>query len=98
MKLDSRVMTRRDFFTTQTDGEFIKRRKFETAVASDTRNGCLAIQVAVDERLHDVALEFLFQVQNIERKSELFGDAPRVINIIERTAARRQRLAVFIHT
>src|SRR5438067_12680022 len=91
-------MTGRDFLASEAGRKLIERSKLQTAVAGDARNRRLATQVAVDERLHHIALEFLFQVQNIKWKAKFFRDAPRVVNIVERAATRRQRLAVFIDT
>src|SRR5207302_9235893 len=87
-----------DLLTPEACRQFIERSKLQTAVAGNTRNRRLAIQIAVDERLHYVALEFLFQIQNIERKAQLLRDATRVVNVIQRAAARRQRVAIFVHT
>src|SRR5581483_10411096 len=92
VKLDARVVTSRDFLAAETDRQLVQRSKLETAVAGNTGNRRFAIQVAVDERLHNVALEFLLQIQHVKRKSQFFGNAPCVINVIERAAARRQRL------
>src|SRR5882724_6168635 len=98
VRLNARVVTGRNFLAAKTDRQLIERSKLQTAVAGDTRNGRLAVQVTVDEGLDHVALEFLLEIQNVKRKSKFFGDATRIVNIIERTATRRQRLAVFIHT
>src|SRR5580765_716837 len=91
-------MAGRDFFTPQTYRQLIERSKFQTAVAGDAGNGRLAIQITVDERLHHVALEFLLEVQDVERKTQFFRDATRIIDIIQRAATGRQRLTIFVHT
>src|SRR5438874_10654255 len=91
-------MTSRNFLAAQTRSELIERCELQTAVARDARNRRLAIQIAVNERLHDIALEFLFQIQNIKREAKLFRDSSRVVNVVERAATRRQRLAVFVDT
>src|SRR2546423_8847569 len=98
VKLNARVMTGRNFLAAKAGRQLIERSKLQTAVAGDTRDGRLADQVTVDEGLDHVALEFLLKIQNVKRKSKFFGDATRIVNIIERTTARRQRLAIFIHT
>ena len=82
IKLDTCIVAGGDLGTTEADGEFVERSKLQTAVAGDTGNRRLAVQVTVDERLHHVALEFFFQIQNIERKAEFLGYAPRIVNII----------------
>ena len=43
---------------------------------------------------HDIALEFVFEINDIKWKAELHRDHARVVQIVERAAARRQRFAV----
>src|SRR5207253_1669497 len=47
-----------------------------------------------DKRAHDRSLELVFEIQNIKRDSEILSHAPRVIDVIERTASRRLRLLI----
>src|SRR5689334_2068269 len=96
VELDTRVVSRRDFLTTQTQRESIQRRKLQTAVARYARNRRFAVEITRDERLHDVAFEVAFEIQHVKREAEFFGDAACVVNVIEGTAARRQRIAVFV--
>ena len=69
VKLSARVMTGRNFLAAKAHRQLIERSKLQTAVARNAWDRSLAIQVTVDEGLDDVALEFLFQIQNVERKS-----------------------------
>src|SRR3989442_3449182 len=62
IEFDARVMTGRHPFTPETCGKFIEGSELQTAIAGDAWNGRLAVQVAVDERQHYVALELLFQI------------------------------------
>ena len=61
-------MTGGDLLAAEADGELIKGGELQTAVTSDAGNWGLAVEIAINEGLHHVALEFLFQIQNIERK------------------------------
>src|ERR1043165_2106546 len=98
VKLNTRVMSGRHLVAAETRREAIKRSELQAAVASHTWNRRLAVQVTVDERLDHITLEIAFEVQDIKREAQLFGHAPRVVHVIERTAARRQRLPVLVHT
>ena len=91
-------MPGRNFLATQTHRQSIQRGKLQPTVASNTGNRSLAIQVAVDERLDDSALEFLLEIKDIKRKAQFFGHAAGIVNIIERAATRGQWLAIFIDT
>jgi hypothetical protein len=46
--------------------------------------------------LDHVALEVAFEIQYVKRKPELFSHTTRIVNIVKRTATRRQRITVFI--
>src|SRR4029079_5937132 len=41
-------------------------------------------------------LKVAFEVQDVEREIEFFGDAACIVNVVERAATRRQRVAVFV--
>src|SRR5256885_17245277 len=90
-------MSRRNLFAVETRGQFVKRSKLQTTVTRDTRNRRLAIQVAGDERLHHIALKLTLKIEHVKWKAQLFSHAPRIINVIQRTTARRQRVAVLIN-
>src|ERR1041385_7565872 len=89
-------MSSRDFLTTQTQRQSIERSKLQTTVARDTRNRRLTSEITRNKRLHHVALEIALEIQHVKRKSEVLGNATRVVNVVERAAARRQRIAVFV--
>ena len=91
-------MTRRYFLTPQTKCQPIQRRKLQPTVAGHTGDRRLTIQITGNERLHYVALKLTLEIEHIERKAEFFGHPARVVNVVERAATRRQRLAVFIDT
>src|SRR5437764_8726673 len=90
-------MSRRNLFAVETRRQTIKRSKLQTTVTRDTRNRRLAIQVAGDERLYHIALKLALKIEHVEWKAQLFGHTPRVVHIIERATARRQRVAVLIN-
>ena len=50
--------------------------------------------IVVNGVAHDIALEFILQINDVKRESELDGDRPRVVQIIQRAATAGQRFAV----
>ena len=65
---DAGIMSGRDFVTVQRDRHSIKRRKFQTRIARDTRDRRFARQVALDEWLDNIAFKIFFEIQDIERE------------------------------
>src|SRR6267142_2985858 len=94
---DSGVMSCRDLLTVETRRQTIQRGKLQAAVTSYAGDRCLTIQIAGNKGLDYIALEVTFQVEHVEGEAKFFGDSARVVNVVERTAARRQRLAIFIN-
>jgi hypothetical protein len=94
VEANARVVARRDLLAPDAHGRPVERSELQTAVASDTRNRRLAFEITLDERLDHVALELALEIQDVERKAQLFRHSPRVVNVVERAAARRHRLAV----
>src|SRR5712692_507037 len=62
VEFDARVVSRCYFFATQTRRQTIERRKLQTTVASKAGNRRLAVQIAGDKRLHDIALKFALEI------------------------------------
>ena len=91
-------MPGRNLVTAKRDGHFIKRSEFQTRVAGDARYRRLAVEIALNKRLDDRLFKLAFQIQNIKREAQPLGNTPGVINIVERAAAGRQWVAVFIDT
>ena len=60
-------------------------------VAQAARNGRASREILFHEGLHHVALKTVFVIDYVIRDAQSLGDAARVINIIERTAAALDR-------
>ena len=56
-----------------------QRAELHVAVARDARAGRLAAEVGSEERPDDARLELAFQVEDVERDTELGRDAPSVL-------------------
>src|SRR5688572_5391644 len=89
-------MTGRDLIAPQADCHPIKRSKLQTRVARDTRYWRFTGKVTLDERLNYIAFEVFLEIENVERKTEGFGNTTCVVNVVERATTRRQWIAVFI--
>ncbi len=98
IEFNSSVVPGCNFLAPQAERQTIQRRKLQPAVAGHAGDRRLAIQITGNERLHHVALKLSLEVQHIEREAEFFGHAARIVNVIERTATRRQRLTILVHT
>ena len=94
---DPGVMPGRDLVAAKRNGHAVKRGKLEPRVAGNAGYRCLARKIALDKGLDDIAVKVLLKVQNIERKAELIGHPPCVVNIVKRAAAARERVAVLIN-
>jgi len=70
--------------------ELARRRQqvfeLDALVAGDTRDRCLAGDVAVRERLHDRRPEALLVVEHIMGNAEPIGDAACVVDVLARAA------------
>ena len=95
--LDARVMSGRHFVAAQRLREFIQRGELQARIAGDARNRRFAVQVTLNERFNDRFIKLLFEIQHVKRKAERFGDAARVIHVVERAAAAGKRIAVFVN-
>jgi hypothetical protein len=83
-----------DLLAAHAERHAVERGELQTAVARDARDGRLALQITLDEGLDHLALEIALKVQDVEGEAQVFRHAPRVVHVVERAAARRQRLAV----
>jgi hypothetical protein len=68
--------------------------KLQLCVARNAGDRSAPRKVSFHEWADDPALELILEIEHIKREAQLFGDTPRVVDIIERAAARRLRLAV----
>src|SRR5690242_5307594 len=91
------IMAGRNLIAFEALGHAIKRCKLQAGIARNTRYRCLAAQIALDEWFNDRLFELTLKIQNVEGKSESISNAASVINIVQRTAAARQRLAVLVN-
>ena len=80
------------------EGGLQKLIELEVVVAERAGNGRAPGEVLAHEGADHVGLEALFLVDDVVGNAEVLGDTARIVDIIERAATRRQRLAVFIHT
>ena len=96
VETDARVVSRGDFLTAHAQRHSVERGELQTAVARDARDRRLALQITSDERPDHVALELALKVEDVERKSQIIRHAPRVVHVVERAAARGQRLAALV--
>ncbi len=61
--------------------------EFHVTVAERTRNRSAALNVIRNEWLDYILLEAVFKIDDVVRELEMFRDALRVVNIINRAAA-----------
>ena len=52
-----------------------------------------SVQLILHKGPHNRALEFFFEVDDVEWERQVFGDATRVVDVVQRAAARGLRLA-----
>ena len=83
VEFDTGVMAGSDLFATQTRGQLIQRSKLQTAIAGDTGNRRLSIEITGNKRLHHILLKLAFEIQYIERKAKFFRNPAGIVNIIE---------------
>jgi len=93
---DARVMTRGDVLGAKTARTIEERRELQVAVAVRARNGRAARRVFADEVRDDRVLELPLEVEDVVRDAERPGDAPRVVQIVERAAAAKGLAAALI--
>jgi hypothetical protein len=65
--------------------------KLEVVVAERTRDRSSASQIFLDERPNNIVLKTLLLIDDVIRDPEVFGHAPRVVDIVEGTAATSLR-------
>jgi hypothetical protein len=90
-------MTGSDFLAPETLGKAIKRGKLQAAVTRDAWNRCLSTQVARDKRLDHITLKLTLEIEHVKRKAELFRNSTGVVNVIQGTATRGQRIAILVY-
>src|SRR6185295_1138134 len=69
-------------------------RELQLGVARDTGNRSASGEIIFDERANNTSLEFIFEIQHVERNAKVFGHASRVVHVVERAASRRLRLLI----
>ena len=72
--------------------QFQEAVEFDEGIAERARHGCTASVVFGYERLDHILLELPFQVDHVERKAHLFGNAAGIIDVVERAAATSRLL------
>jgi hypothetical protein len=68
-------------------GHAEKRFELYISVAIGAGNGRTTTKIVADERTHDAVFELVLEIDYIMRKVEMLGDAPGVVDVVERTAA-----------
>src|SRR5690606_38843119 len=94
--LDASIMSRCDLVAPQRLGHPVQRGKLKPGITRDARSRRLAMQITLYNRLDHIAVKILFEIENIERKPERICHTPCVVDIVKRTAPRRQRVAILI--
>jgi hypothetical protein len=87
-------MARSNFFGSDLARDLDEPSKLQLRVTGDARNWSATREIIFDERAHDGALEFFFEVEHVKRESQFASHTSSVINIVKRAAARRLRLAI----
>ena len=77
-------------------GKDKKLVELHESVTASTGDRGLSLQIIGDKRLDDGPLELLLQIEHVERKSQLLGHAPSIIDIIQGAASAKLRLAVLL--
>src|ERR1700683_4608924 len=63
--------------------------ELEMVVAKRAGNRRASGQLLIDKRANHVALESLFLIYNVIRNAKVFGNTPRIVQVVERAAAPR---------
>ena len=82
-----RIMTGRQGFAAQILGHRHHVAEFHGLIAANAGHRRFAARIAIGKITHHIAAENLFTVQNIMRDAELIRHAPRIQNILPRTAS-----------
>jgi hypothetical protein len=72
-------MTCRDLLRIHIFGQLDQLIELEERIAGDTRAGREAVEIALDERADDIALELVFEIDNLEWKAELDCDRAGIV-------------------
>src|SRR6204780_4300281 len=89
---DARVMPRGDAFGANLASGDEQLVELHVIVAESARNRSTALQIVVHEGTDDVLLEFALQIEYVKRDAEMFGDATRIVDIINRATTMLRRL------
>ena len=84
---DAGVVAGGDALGADAVGHVEKLVELDEVVAEGAGDGRAAGEVLVDEGLDDLALEALFEVDDVVGNAELLGDAAGVVDVVERAAA-----------
>src|SRR6185437_15180272 len=87
VELDTRIVPRRDLRSANGIRHLQKLVKLDEVVTQRAWDWSAAGEILIHERLHYFLLELLFEVDDVVWNAKLRGDAPGVVNIVERTAA-----------
>src|ERR1700691_3786042 len=81
---DARVMPRGDAFGANLASGDEQLVELHVIVAESARDRSTALQIVVHEGTDDVLLEFALEIDYVKRDAEMFGDATRIVDIINR--------------
>ena len=80
---DTSVMPGRDLVAFEALRHPVQRGELQSGIARDAGYGCFARKIALNKRLNNIPLKILFEIQDIKRKTQPFGNAASVVNIIK---------------
>jgi len=92
--LDPRVMAGRHGVGAEAARPIDERGELQVAVAMRAGQRRASRRVLADEVRDDLLVELLLEVDDVMRDVDGGGDAPRIVEIVERAAAAERRLAV----
>src|SRR5581483_2608836 len=84
--LDTRVMAGGEQIGANLASRDQQLVELQVVVAKAARNRRAAGEIFLHERLHNVALETLFLVDDVIRDADGLGDTASVVNVVERAA------------